>query len=351
MAPTTQAPGARGSQLRRGRSATQDTAPDARSPADRGEPQRRARRAKKALSPAVDVPAARDSISGRRANLALAPSDLVPAVPGSSDDRTRSLALREHYRRRQDFMRAERSLTLQIKAIVRRVTGRSPTPEVEECSAAEWLIIEPNVAPLMAARDMVTAAKKAEQKRAEKLAEELAVFERFTAVRGCRAWTLAQLIGEAGDLSIYSTPAKLWKRFGVGLVDGGRQRRVAGDPELAIRHGYAASRRAVLWAIGATLIKVGGPYREVYDARKAYEIAKAAELGLIVAPSAKIPKAKAAEYRSIGHIHLRAKRYMEKRLLRELWRGWRAAHLRTSTASILHASPSPPAQLPEELRP
>jgi hypothetical protein len=47
--------------------------------------------------------------------------------------------------------------------------------------------------------------------------------------------------------------------------------------------------------------------------------------GLIVLPSAKIPAALKEYHISQGHIHKRAQRYMEKKLLRDLWREWRKA--------------------------
>jgi hypothetical protein len=42
-----------------------------------------------------------------------------------------------------------------------------------------------------------------------------------------------------------------------------------------------------------------------------------------VCPAAKIPAKNKELYRSDGHVHNRAKRYMEKRLIRDLWRAWR----------------------------
>jgi hypothetical protein len=71
------------------------------------------------------------------------------------------------------------------------------------------------------------------------------------------------------------------------------------------------------------LIKAGGRYADIYRARKEVECERAAERGLLIAPSAKIPKKQADKYISDGHIHRRAQRYMEKKLLRDLWNAWR----------------------------
>ena len=62
---------------------------------------------------------------------------------------------------------------------------------------------------------------------------------------------------------------------------------------------------AALFTIGDSMIKSRcSPYREVYDARKAYELERNPEIKPIVA-------------------HRRAQRYMEKRLLKHLWQRWR----------------------------
>jgi hypothetical protein len=74
---------------------------------------------------------------------------------------------------------------------------------------------------------------------------------------------------------------------------------------VAVEHGYDAERRSVVWSLGEAVVKVGGdgPYRALYLERKALEHSRDPEM-------------------SKAHAHARAKRYMEKRLLRELWREW-----------------------------
>jgi len=112
--------------------------------------------------------------------------------------------------------------------------------------------------------------------------------------------------------------------MGVAVLDGTRQGGLAktAPKEAWIAHGYNRQRRSRMWNIGDALIKNGVLYRKVYLARKEYERKRAEANGLTVAPSAKIPKGRAAEFMSDGHIHRRAQRYMEKRLLRDLWQAW-----------------------------
>jgi hypothetical protein len=113
---------------------------------------------------------------------------------------------------------------------------------------------------------------------------------------------LAVIVGVAGDLSNYSNPAKLWKRFGLAVIDGRAQRKVT-NTEQAIAMGYSPMRRSAMWTIGDAVIKTQGEYRELYLDRKMYEAERDPEMSKM-------------------HCHRRAQRYMEKRLLRDLWRAW-----------------------------
>jgi hypothetical protein len=172
--------------------------------------------------------------------------------------------------------------------------------------------------------------EKIASKEMERLAKSLPVWAEFgEQIRGFGAGSLAVIIGEAGDLSNYSTHSKLWKRMGLAVMDGVRQgglKKTSGK-DLWIEHGYSPVRRSRMWNIGDTLMRGNkdGRYRSAYLARKQYERERADAAGLVVAPSAKIPAKRKDEFMSDGHVHLRAQRYMEKRLLRDLWKAWRRA--------------------------
>jgi len=147
------------------------------------------------------------------------------------------------------------------------------------------------------------------KKRVAKLAAQLPVWKSFgESIRGFGANSLGVIIGEAGDLSNYANPCKLWKRMGLGLVDGIRQ---GGLPKNAskeewIKHGYNPCRRSRMWNIGDALIKGNreGKYRTLYLSQKD----KYLQRGW-----------------SRKHADDAAQRYMEKRLLRHLWQAWRRA--------------------------
>lgn len=210
----------------------------------------------------------------------------------------------------------------------RIVKGKGPE-EVPEEYAAWASLVEGSVR----ARKPFDEIEAAATKEMERLAGQLPVWEAFgKGVRGFGARGLAVIVGEAGDLFNYPKKGHLWKRMGVAVMGRGdglddhRQGAPGAGAKAAdwIEEGYSKARRSRLFVIGDSMIKAQGPYREIYLARKAYEVERAALLGLTVAPSAKIPAKRKAEFRSEGHIHRRAQRYMEKRLLRDLWRAWRA---------------------------
>lgn len=244
--------------------------------------------------------------------------------------------IRELYRRRVDLHRAEKRLTLQIKALCRRKAMKNEDGTANQADAGKIYkaitksedhpaaaTLGATATPLLDARALIESQRKATEKELTKLAKELPIYSWVERIRGVSALSLANIVGEAGDLSNYPNHRHLWKRMGLAVIEGERQRKVASNPDLAIQHGYSPERRSVMWNVGDCIIKAGeGHYRHVYDERKEYEIKTAEAEGLTVAPSAKIPARRAAEYRSEGHVHNRAKRYMEKCFLRDLWREW-----------------------------
>lgn len=235
----------------------------------------------------------------------------------------------ELFRQRQDLHRSEKGLTLRIRAKCRRLCD-SDKKEADILYDAIFGKKEHELAPMALAlaapfiesRTVLENQRKETEKQLEKLAKQLPVAEWIANTRGIGYGSLAAIVGCAGPLDAYDNPAKLWKRMGLAVIGGERQRRVK-DKEMALEHGYSPSRRSVMWTIGDSMFRAGGYYADLCRERKAYEAQKAEAKGLIVCPAVKIKKGHEDEYMSHGHIHNRAKRYMEKRLLRDLWRAWR----------------------------
>lgn len=223
--------------------------------------------------------------------------------------------IRELWRRRQSWHRAEKSLTLQAKAICRRYVGGDKDEADKLFATVEGHTqFDPHVRnatvtvailPLMMARETVESHRAAVEKELVKLAQQLPVFEWADGIRGFGTLSLAALYGECGDISSYKSASAVWKRMGLAVIDGERQRRVAGAD--ALLHGYSPQRRSVAWNIGVSLMrsqKPGESYRDFYDTEKAKQLAK----GL-----------------TKGHAHNRACRHMTKRLLAELYGAARKA--------------------------
>ena len=229
--------------------------------------------------------------------------------------------IRETYRWRADLLKTEVGLTNRVHGVCRRLVGFNPFDEDEKAkkrqlTAAKLLYASVTkkdappqehtdmasmvCLPILEARAAVKAQRMLPERRLEELAQKLPVWEWWGAVNGLGALGLAVIVSEAGDLSNYANPAKLWKRM--GLAPGQRRSK---NKEEAEAMGYSPRRRSAVWQIGDSLIKKQNEYRELYLTRKVYEAEQDSE-------------------RSKMHNHRRAQRYMEKRVLLHLWQHWRA---------------------------
>lgn len=234
---------------------------------------------------------------------------------------------------RQALVKAGRRLQQQVAAVERTVARQAAHGPSSGGIVPADAIAALATIPLAAALQPVEKQRKALDLRLTKLAKKLPAWPWVESVRGFGALTLAAITGEAGDLSVYANPGKLWKRMGLAVFDGQRQRLVPG--EAALLHGYSPERRAVMWNLGESIVKCNGDgeYRRLYLERKAYELARA-------------PEMKPAQ------AHARAKRFVEKRLAKHTWqahRGVRApgdfGELDTRAndlAAPLHAAPESP---------
>lgn len=196
------------------------------------------------------------------------------------------------------------------------------------------------VARLLEPRNAAAADQDRLAREMGRAAKKLPVWAFAESVRGLGAPMLGKLVAEApgwetrGFLD-FAGPMKLWKWFGLHVVDGAAPRRTVGQVL-----GYSPYRRSVAWQMGDSLLRANlrknketgvtsaiGPWGELYLKQKDRERQKAGLKGLEILPAAKIKKLHLNDDAAIseGRIHLQAKRWVEKRLLRELWRAWRDA--------------------------
>lgn len=262
---------------------------------------------------------------------------IEPERPETETDR--KLALLRYWHRRRCFaMEARKRINLALGSFLRLQLGwRLGLPKdqsdaikkrAKEIAALKCPDHDCHSIAVATARsrDPFETIEKEATKEMETLVGELLIWDQWGAeIPGLGKLGVGIILAETGNPAIYSNYAKFWKRCGLAVIDGIRQGGLpkSAPKELWIIHGYNRLRRSRIWTIGHSMSRQRGPYREIYLARKARENEKAAEEGLTVAPSAKIPAKRQAEFRSLGHIDRRAQRYMEKKLLRKMWKAWR----------------------------
>jgi hypothetical protein len=263
----------------------------------------------------------------------------------------------ELWRRRQSWHRAEKSLTLAAGAICRRYTSGDKLEARAMLSALEkGEPVDENIALscgcLLASRDSIAQNRKALEKQLEKLAKTLPIWESVKDTRGLGPLSLAGIVGECGDVGSYKSPAAVWKRMGLAVIGGQRQRRVAGAD--AIEHGFSPSRAAVSFVIGSGLVGMMGhgprprvdedisarddlsPYQKLFIDRLRFEAGKEVE------HRRPDTERKGEVFESYSkHAANRARRYVMKRFLRGLWAAWRGCGHKSPDTHTRGAAPPP----------
>lgn len=217
--------------------------------------------------------------------------------------------IQEVYQTRLDFLGDRIAVSNRLFARRRRVHARTCDKkshlkcEIPELSDDGYLFLSKTL-------DNFHKDESGEVKTLEALAKRLPVWGWAECVRGVGPLSVAQIVGECGNLSNYANPAKVWKRMGLCPGD----KRIRG-----VKNGYSPRRRSVMWNIGSCMIKSRGEYKDLYDRRKEYERTK----GACMAPL-KDGKGicKKDDRCKDGHVHRRTQRWMEKAFLKHLWNAW-----------------------------
>lgn len=245
----------------------------------------------------------------------------------------------ETYRLRQDMVKGMTKLQLQAQAIIRRATGLGKDDNVSSIFKAAMNDPEHEfhymVLPFAMALEPLESQREMYEKTLIKLVKQLPVYPWVKSVKGFGDLTFACIVGEAGDISRFSGPAKLWKRMGLAVMDGGSRQGNPGKSATAedwIRHGYSKVRRSVMWNAGNGLILGMGKFRPMFG--EDLDKSEYTEYQKLFAERARLEQAKLGKEvteSKIGkesycaHAANRAKRYVEKRALRDLWVQWNQA--------------------------
>jgi hypothetical protein len=197
-------------------------------------------------------------------------------------------------------------------------SGRRDRVEPESLVAGIPPLALPIIQMSYLARTAADGLRRQTEREMERLAATLPVASWQAAVKGFGRLGLAIVVAEAGrDLACYGTVAKLWKRLGLAVIDGERQRRKT-DAALAALHGYAPHRRAEMWTLADSMFRhqwksggedgegsPAGPYGAVYARRRARTAETHPEW-------------------TKAHARDDARRVMFKALVADLWGAWRA---------------------------
>lgn len=298
-------------------------------------------------------------------------------------------AIQERYRRRVSWHKAEKTLILQGKAICRRLCGgdkdlanalfdrvaKLKTHEIigvlhrniEVSNIYDQQLFEAveNLHPIVMAKNEIEGHREKLEHEYSEYAKRLPIAQWVMTIDGVSWGSVAAIIGSTGDLRLYPTPSRVWKRMGLAVMEDGRQRPMR-DKERAAAHGYNRVRRSVMWNVGTSILRAqtekfedlidpetgeaardakgkkiktdvvkrpAGPWRKVYDARRAYEEPKNEAGDYAQQAENRLREAsfdhKTAAYKAYSqgklpplHLHQRAQRYMEKQFLKEFWVQW-----------------------------
>jgi hypothetical protein len=268
----------------------------------------------------------------------------------------------ETWRQRMDLLRARQRIELQAQAICRRVLSSdddNQDREKQKAKAAKlWASVKSDPAhplrtwltPYLMGIAPFDVAKADAERDLCKLVRKIPIHAWAKTILGLGEVSLAGIIGEAGGKDgigpgDYKSVSALWKRMGLAVISGGRQRRVTGAD--ALDHGYCAERRSHMWNIGACIIKAQIRSEKDDDGKKiaGSEYSRGELGGVYLARKAYLNERNAGRESPMTpmHIHNDAARYMTKRLLRQLWQEWRRA------IGALEAMPKLPAATHSEL--
>lgn len=305
----------------------------------------------KVATPPIDVSRAATHSDGQRPNdnhsvLAVAPYASFP-MPAEQLEFVQSVYA--EWRERQGLVRAITRLSLQAQAALR--VGRDKEEAAKNYAIVVKDPMHPEhriIAPYLAAMAPLSDERDKLEKMLAKSVKRLPIYAWAQGVSGLGDVSLAGLVGECSGMNLETSEwwsigqmksvSALWKRMGVAVVGGIRQQRVKG--EAAIEHGYVAERRSVLWNIGECIVKAQwrkentvhaygklyGSVKENMQARN--EAGDYAEAAHAIAERMKKAGSKSNPENLAGrltamHINNRAKRYVTKRLLQDLFIEWR----------------------------
>lgn len=231
----------------------------------------------------------------------------------------------ERWRQRQDMMRARLRLELQGQAMCRRLCDGDKVQAAKLWASAtkdDEHEIRPLIEPLLTAMVPLLDSQKWIEKDIKASVRQMRLWNEWAVdIKGFGEVSFGGVIGECAIMpGEYRNPSCLWKRMGMAVIGGERQRKCA-NAEKAIEHGYNPTRRSLMWNIGGTLMKAQIRNPKGEDGKPIGESVAIGELGQVYLDRKVYENTREGVTPILAH--LRAKRYMEKRLLRQMWQASR----------------------------
>lgn len=258
-------------------------------------------------------------------------------------------ALVQQHRNRRFAIKTQQKLDRSLESFVRRnFTAWSPDlPEKESAKQNARVhqiikmarnpdetdsiatLVRPQVEAIDASREIWDQQRAVAEKERLRLVRMLPIAAWLETVKGAGPSSLADIIGEAGDVGSYASHSKLWKRLGFAPYDGlagstwkretWRPRKLTSEEWIA--NPFSGERYGIMRSLSDSMFRANwqgadnknndtgasrpsGHYGELYARRRAHT---------------KITH----EDWSDGHAHADALRYMFKKYLRDLWKAWR----------------------------
>lgn len=249
-------------------------------------------------------------------------------------------------RQRQDQIKAKTKLALQAQAILRRYFDGDKNQAAEAYRAAKG---NPDheyygdISVHLVAEELFEKQKNVFEKEMVRRVKGLPIYKWAKDIKGLGDNTFAVIIGECSgyhrdtgefySLGDFKSVSAVWKRMGLAVINGERQRKKSGDE--ALIHGYSPTRRAVMWNAGNNLILGFGKFRPVFgeviddnpeytDLQKVFANRARYEAERLPHKTGEpIKESKTGKDSYTAHAANRAKRYAEKRLLRMMFAEWR----------------------------
>lgn len=145
---------------------------------------------------------------------------------------------------------------------------------------------------------IVKSFEKSIQKYMQKEIKKHYLWPWLSSVRGIGENLASKLLFHLKDLNRFPTVSHLWSYCGLD-GDGWKKR----------KHNWALT--SICYLVANQFVKQGDVYRQIYEQRKAYELAKP--------PCPKCLEVGSLEHCTQGHSDNRARRYVAKMFLKDLW--------------------------------